>query len=438
MPLVFPKQSGGGFLDPSLYLGTYVNQDPNTYAEGNWWYRVDLGTIYTYINGQVLPAISSSATVIDSNATYTNTVFSEDVIILPNVTVTIYGNVTFLKNLVILGTLQSSNPNASSSSTENNNYYMYGIVYIQGTYSVAQYNNDNIYSQSIIYGQGTISGAGTLNINKAESLYIGSGYTLTIATNLTVTCNIIGSGTLTINSGYTLTVNGNITLSIPTIFGAGTLTISSGYTLTQATNITFYIPTVNINGTWANAGYTITVPSGVTITFNQPGSLTTGSTAGTLTVNGTVYWYGGITGTTNMSSSPSLPSFPLNINGTGIFVGSFRNGGTATNTFSLSSTSLSKGSYTSSSVSSTGGIQYFSLSTISGSAVGKYGLGFYLNDGNPYYQSMVLIYIGTANTNFTVSGNWGSTFEIASGISLYVYNNGNSAGTITLTGTLYA
>jgi hypothetical protein len=207
---------------------------------------------------------------------------------------------------------------------------------------------------------GSLTGAGTVSIN--------SGYTLTLGANLFIGgvsgITFGGSGTLSIGS-YTITINavsgfytstitgtgtiylnqnlyiylGTVTISGITISGAGNTTIYQSGTTTQGGALTISVTTVSVGGTWANAGYGITIPSGSGVTWNVSGSITTASTPGTLTVNGTCYWYGnGITAQT----SNTVPTFTLSLAGTGIFVGSpTGTTGTATTSISLSSTAIS-------------------------------------------------------------------------------------------------
>jgi len=213
------------------------------------------------------------------------------------------------------------------------------------------------------------------------------------------------------------------------------LTINSGYTLTQSGNVSISIPTVNVNGTWANAGYGITIPSGSTVQWFVPGSVTTASTPGTLTVDGTCYWNrNGIT----VSTSNAQASFVLSLAGTGIFIGGPAYQGTATQTITLSSTSIAAGGTTSSSVTSSGGTPEYNFSSVSGSAVGKYTLGEY-NSTAGTYVGFVIIYIGTASYSYSFSyGDYPYAAYIAagdtSGDTYYAMNMSGSAGTITLTG----
>jgi hypothetical protein len=259
-----------------------------------------------------------------------------------------------------------------------------------------------------------IYGFGTLSIN--------SGITLTIGTNTTFSVSTVsGSGTLSINSGITLTIGTNTTFSIATVSGAGTLSVSSGYTLTQGGAITISVSTVNVAGTWANAGYGITIPSGSTVTWNVTGSITTTSTPGTMTVNGTVYWYGN-----------NIYLFIMA--GTGIYLGAVGSTGTATNTISLSNTELAPDNGDGS-ATGTGKICYYTLTAISGSAVGKYYLQFY-DSGLGHYPTMATIYIGTANFSYSISGSFNGNYTDGTG-TVEVWNGAVSAGNITLTGTAY-
>jgi hypothetical protein len=259
--------------------------------------------------------------------------------------------------------------------------------------------------------------------NVSGNLVINSGYTLTVASNITLGfTSVSGSGTLSISSGYTLTIGANSTFSVATVSGAGTLSISSGYTLTQGGAITISVSTVNVAGTWANAGYGITIPSGSTVTWNVTGSVTTASTPGTMTVNGICYWFGN-----NI--------FLFTMAGTGIYLGAVSSSaGTATNTITLSSTSINKDSGDGS-ATGTGGVTYYNLIAVSGSTVGSYSLLFY-DTGTGAYPNIVYIYIGTANFSYSVSGNFNGNFKDSTS-TVKVWNANISAGTLTLTGTAY-
>jgi len=408
-----PQGSGGsgGGLSPTTFLGTFSGSNPSNPANGYWWYRVDLGQIWGNINGTIMPIQNTGAvTIISSNTTIANTDVYNDIIVTNNATLTIYGNVTFHGNVIIENgsTLLSSNPNASSSAPQTNNYQFLGNFYLNGTYEIAQYNTDNI-----------------LNSITLTTINSSSG------TNPTLS----GLGTLNIGSN-TLTINENVTITVSTIAGSGTLSVSSGYTLTQGASITLSIPTVNIAGTWANAGYGITIPSGATVTVTVTGSFTTASTPGTLTVNGTCYWFGAISWN---NSSSGLPSFSLSLAGSGIFVGAPSNSNSGGNSISLSNTTLSAGGNNGTLVANSSIYPYSIISSLSGSAVGKYGLGIY--DHNAVtYNIFVLIYIGTANKSFSINSKYKfvSNAVDVSGDSSYIYNSSGSAGSITITGTFYA
>jgi uncharacterized Zn-binding protein involved in type VI secretion len=268
------------------------------------------------------------------------------------------------------------------------------------------------------------------------TLEIVLGYTLTIGSNVSFRgLTVSGAGTLEVASGYTLSIPSNTTFSISTITGLGTLKVSG--TLTQGSDITISISnisvfgTITFKGTWANAGYGITIPSGATVTWNVSGSITTSSTPGTLTVNGTCYWIGGIP----YPSGDSQISFPLRFAGTGIFIGAPAGQGSGSSSITFSSTSIDAGSNDGSTAAS-GGIPYYTFSSIQGSAVGKYTLGIY-NSSKSIYNGFVIIYIGTANTSYTVSGSFGRDYSNTTGDTFYARNMTGSAGTITLTGTLY-
>jgi len=239
---------GGGGLNPSAFLGAFSGSNPSNSTNGQWWYRVDTGQLFMNVNGTIIPIRGTGkVTVIASNTTIANTDVFNDVIVLPGAALTVYGTVLFHGNVTVLNgaTLQSSNPNASSSSTQTNNYNFLGTFYLNGTYSIAQYNVDSINASvtiSTVASEGgaspTISGAGTLSIP--------SGITLTLGVNTTWALSAItGSGTLSVASGYTLTVSANATSSVAAITGSGTLSVSSGYTLTLWAGNTLSISNVS-------------------------------------------------------------------------------------------------------------------------------------------------------------------------------------------------
>ena len=306
----------------------------------------------------------------------------------------------------------------------------------------------------------TIAGNVTLttSISGTGIVSISSGYTLTVGGNATYSVSTVsGAGTLTIASGYTLTFSGNNilpssivingtlalsnNLSIPTNItlpsGSGTLSIASGYTLTQAGSITLSTSTItkiNIQGTLANAGYGITIASGATVNINVTGSVTTASTAGTLTIDGTLYWTQPNLLPTGASST--FPSFPLTLAGKGIMIAGYNFYSGASNTISFSSTAITAGSTDGSGSASGSGYENYYLSAVEGSAVGKYCLAIY--DGSSYYQN-ALIYIGTANTSYSVSTSyhWSNYYDPAIGTTIYAANLSGSAGTITISGGLH-
>ena len=253
---------GGGGLSPTTFLGTYSGTNPSSPPNGYWWYRVDTGQIWMNVNGTIMPVQGTgSVTVISTNTTIANTDVFNDIIVTNNATLTIYGAVTFHGNVIVENgaTLLSSNPSASSSSPATNTYSFLGNLYLNGTYSIAQYNTDVINNSTTIStiasaggASPTISGAGTLsiasgvtlttnanttwsvgNVSGSGALYVPSGYTLTIGANTAWSiANVLGPGALSIPSGYTLTVNGNAMWPISTISGAGSLSVASGYALT--------------------------------------------------------------------------------------------------------------------------------------------------------------------------------------------------------------
>lgn len=273
-----------------------------------------------------------------------------------------------------------------------------------------------------------------IEITGGGTLYINRGITLTLQANTTLSVsNVSGGGSLYIASNYNLSLNANSTFSISNIKGSGTLTINSGYTLTQGASISLSVNTIEIYGEWANAGYGITIPSNSTVNINISGSFTTGSTAGTLTVNGTLYWIQPNLLPTGAISS--FPSFPLNLSGTGIMIAGYNFKSNATVKISFSTTSISAGTTDGSNSASGSGYEYYNLSQIKGTSTGKYCIGTY--NGTNYYAN-ALIYIGTANNIYNVSTSyyWSNYYDPSSGTRIYASNISGSAGTIYLTGYL--
>ena len=326
---------------------------------------------------------------------------------------------------------------------------------------LANINAQNIYP--ITYGSDLIVGSSLTLTNNAgfNAIYVANGQTLTIPSGVTVIVygqisgtgqiivdgtliiigsvsiidypSISGSGTIHITFSSTLSINGNLDIGGVTISGSGTLSVSSGYTVTQTGNITISVPTVNVAGTWANAGYSITIPSGATVTWTTTGRITTSSIAGTLTVNGVLYYYGsGLTAQT----SNAVPTFILKLTGTGLFIASpTSTKGNAPNSITLSATAIAPNS-ADGSISAYGATTYIYLTHVSGSAVGLYGLGFHDSSANTY-SIFTLIYIGTASNTYAIVyyANSGQTDK--AGDTIYVFNANGSAGTLTLTGTAY-
>jgi hypothetical protein len=199
--------------------------------------------------------------------------------------------------------------------------------------------------------------------------------------------------------------------------------------------MTISISKITVAGTWANAGYGITIPSGATVSWTTTGSLTTASTPGTLTINGTLYYYG-ITMTSG-SSDPGVPSFTLTLAGTGIGLFTSTQSSSGGNSISLNAVALAAGSNSSSTATTTAGVYPRAvLTSLSGSAVGKYVLEA-VNSYDGYFQ-VALVYIGTANTSYSVNFTGVcSNSEAHSSYTLYARNGSGSAGTITVTGTWY-
>jgi hypothetical protein len=360
----------------------------------------------------------------------------------------------------------------------------YILPYISGDISTIYVNNGCILTidQNIMLPENItgLAGPGTITINSGVTLYINqninctlstingngtlqinSGYTFTFSGNNLIPSGLIangilalsgnytlgtsltnGSGNLQINSGFTLTVSqpstlgyAPVNLGFNSITGSGTLTIATDYTLQQINDLVIGVSTVNVKGYWNNAGYNITVPSNSTVEWFS-NSITTASTPGTLIVNGAVFWFGNGIG---YQTTDAVPTFPLNLSGTGIFIGGLTaSAGSASATISLSNTSLGPGSSSVNTTTASGGSPYFTFSMIQGNSIGKYGLGVYDITGNKF-NIWVLIYLGSTSAFTNMSGlPWtGNTANIISGDTVAIHSASGSAGTITLTGTAY-
>jgi len=361
-----------------------------------------------------------------------------------------------------------------------------GSVSVASGYTLTFSGSNLLPTTLTVSGTLALSGNYTLvtNIpNVKGSLVINSGYTLTVASNITLGFTSVGgSGTLSVSSGYTLTISANSTFSISTVSGAGTLSVSSGYTLYVSTtfnianvtgagtisttgstyigaNSTWSIATIagqfgmevnsgvtvnqgaamtwsivflGIYGTWNNNGYGITLTDS-NMNIIVAGSFTTASTPGTLTVNGTAYWRGNITPQT----SNAVPTFIMPITGTGILIVSpTGTRGTATTSISLSSTAIAANAGDGS-ASGSGKIPYMTFSSVTGSAIGKYGIGIY-DSTAATYAIFLLIYVGGTSA-YSISSNFYHNYTVAdtSGHTIEVFNASDSAGTITLTGMAY-
>jgi len=399
-------------------------------------------------------SIASTYTLtIGANATLSISSFSNSGTLSINSGVTLTLNNSYSSGIlagsgtISIGSSYTLTVNASST----NSLSFAGV----GTLSIAS-GITLITNGNVTYSIATVSGAGTLSVASGVTLTVGGNVTFSVAT-------VNGAGGLTIGSGYTLTfsgsnllpstinvsgilaLSGNYTMptniTVPT--GSGTLTINSGYTLTQGAAITLSVSTINIAGTWANAGYGITIPSGSTVSWNVTGSITTASTAGTLTVNGTSYWIGSgfttyFSGIGGSAESSLYPTFVLALAGTGVFIGAPAGKQNSTISITLSADAIATNGLSSGNATDFGHLTpWINLTAVKGSAVGEYGIGEYSSDGPGPWELFILIYIGTANTSYTVSGNFGYTNANINAYNYAVRNSTYSAGTITLTGTAY-
>jgi len=233
---------------------------------------------------------------------------------------------------------------------------------------------------------------------------------------------------INIANGITLTIDINTILpqNIIEISGNGTLLINQGISLTLQSNLTLSVSNINIKGN-------LNIPQNSTITLNVLGNLTTNSNKGNLIVNGTLYWLqSNILPTGTISS---VPSFPLNISGTGIMIAGYNFQSNATNETTFSSTSIPPNTTYGGNYASESGYGYYNLSQIKGSSSGIYCIG--VANGNNYYAN-ALIYIGKANTVYNVSTSyyWSNYYDPLTGLFISAVNLSGSAGTIYLTGYL--
>jgi len=390
---------------------------------------------FTSVGGSGTLSISSGYTLtLGANTTFSvSTVSGSGTLSLNSYTLSLGANITFAVSTVSNGTIAF---NSHTLTINVNTTFSVGALSGDGTISISSgYTltvSANIYQENVV-SQLTITGAGTLSIASGVTYNVSAA-----ALDLSV-ATVSGSGTIAIGWSWACNITGNVTISGITIANSGagssSFNINSGCTLTQSGAITLsggsYGLSVNLSGTWANAGYGITI-SGAPVTFSVSGSITTASTAGTMTVDGTVYWHGsGITAQT----SNAVPTFPLSLAGTSIFVGSpTGTTGTATTSISLSSTAINANAGDGS-ASGSGKIPYIHLTSVTGSATGKYGLGVYDSTAGTY-AIFGLIYVGGTSA-FSVSVNVNYTTADTSGDTIEVFNASGSAGTLTLSGTAY-
>ena len=305
----------------------------------------------------------------------------------------------------------------------------------------------------------TVNGAGTLVIDSGDTLtFSGSNLlpttltangTLALSGNYTLVTNITNpttaAGDVQVNSGFTLTITSSVTLGFVTVEGAGTLSVSSGDTLTIGANSTFSISTVTGTGILSvSATFTLTLSASYTFTFSTvsgAGTLSVSATF-TLTASGTIsittiivdgiMYYTGSSITAAISNAQA--TFAPTLSGTGIFIGAPAGKGTATAAIALSATKIASDDGDGS-AKGTGLISYYNLTSITGSLVGRYTIGFE-DTTSVLYLGYVLIYVGSTSA-YTVSGNFGSTKVDDIGDAIEAYNMTGSAGTITLSGDCY-
>ena len=469
-----------GFPNPSYYLGAFSGSNPSASVNGQWWYRIDLNTIYQYINGHVVPVMPGGpTTIILGSVTIggADVVIDQDVIVLPSSTLVTYGSIFFARGLKVVngGTWLSSNPNASSTALQTNNYIIYEGAYIDGQYIIDPYNNDSISAASISYmlSSGTITINGILTVLNSYTiaqdlvgsgtLNIPSGYTLTLNNNYSLSMAIVGSGTLNIPSGYTLTLNNNYSLSMA-IVGSGTLNIPSGYTLTtenailsvsslvgggyiySVTNtilnrqvmpnsITFQIFTSQTLTSTPSYNMLVAAPATVVVSASLPNYVILYSPRSILVSYLSSY----PAASTSDTFSPTSWVGNVKIYGSGIAIFSVTNAISGTpNELSLNNVSISPSSNDGSAAGAgVGGGLGYTLTAVAGSATGYYILEIYGSNGW-YYP--YLIYIGTASYTYSLPSitiGSGTCCSTPSGYNSYARNGANSVGTITISGILY-
>ena len=408
-----------GFPSPSYYLGAFSGSNPSASANGQWWYRIDLNTIYEYVNGQAVPVMSGGpATFIVGSETIggANVVVDQDVIVLPSSTLVTYGSIFFARTVKVLpgAAWLSSNPNASSTAVQYNSYSIYGGLYLDGLFINAQYNSDTLAaSPSYIFEPGSASINGVLTIINPTS----TSYVLSLT-------SVAGSGTLVLPSGYSVTLI-NSTISVGAIGGAATLVIPSGYSATLANYYSLTAVALTGSGTL--------VASGTIIALNFSVSYVVVPTESSVLVA-----YNSAFPAYSNSDDFTSASWPVAVSGSGLAILSrVYSISDSPNTVSFTALSMSAGTNGSVSVegkSVSGGIGYV-LTSVAGSTTGFYILEIYAVYYIPYG-----VHIGTASYTYSLPsvtlGSYSALLQSSTGYT-YPRNGANSPGVITITGTLY-
>jgi hypothetical protein len=297
--------------------------------------------------------------------------------------------------------------------------------------------------------------------NISGTLYIPSGYSLTIPNNVILgsgTVNgiyaLAGSGTLYVPSGYSVTIGASTTLAATGIVVSGTLYIPSSVTATLAA------PSVSLGGLVLDGVLNSATPSGITTGY-LGGSGTIGSgtiivygtsvgcsvnqntltvSSNTLTVNGVLVTFGTFNNQSGTVDSWSTPPFTLS--GTGIaIIGSAADTYSGTPNNASGTFSMSPGANSSVSVVGAGVTCGLAVipSAIAGSTAGWYYLEEYVLHTTTYCLN-AYVYIGTASVTYNVPSvtlDVGGCCGGVSGYYTYLRNGAASSGTLTVVGTWY-
>jgi hypothetical protein len=350
-----------------------------------------------------------------------------------------------------------------------------------------------VMSGMVVWAPSTITGGGTINLtaNMPFACYVtsvgstntlgnititGQGYVLwessvTISGTVTVSAQAMGQANAfygTRSDAATLTVNGFLYYSPP---------YSNTFLIGPATSGQSYNPTVTGTGViWVMSPGTLQLMSNVTVTGSVSSSAMTIQGTGTLATSASTtltlntassMWvilsmYGGgsfswgtsttlsvhssssayICGAVSAGSTDVQLSYPTNVtpSGTGIIFFAVSNTGTGTNGASYSSASAAAGANYTGNMTATGLIPFYLLTSFTASVTGKYTLGIEDTTATTYV-TFLLVYAGATST-FSLPpplGVYTGTSAVdTSGHTIVGRNATGSAGTATISGTLWA